>query len=95
MARENHSNQNEQWVTRIELINLIRKLSAPLNLDELVHRGILKKVGSWYLIAGSLPDHVLERAKGLKQSGDRIYLRFPTPSARFQGRTQRVLLSER
>jgi hypothetical protein len=55
-------------MSREELVDHLKKLSEPMDLEELERKGIIKKCGSWYEIFDmkALPDNLMRLAKGIK-----------------------------
>jgi hypothetical protein len=68
--------------TQPELLELAEALAAPIDFDQLIADGVLRKARGWYevLDAARLPEHALRKIKAFK-SGNRVRFRKPNKRA--------------
>jgi hypothetical protein len=69
-------------ISRTELVACLRELATPINFDELVAQGLLKRKSlQWYEVPNpkALPSHVSRQAREIKidRHGKAVF-RFPT-----------------
>jgi len=59
-----------------ELLDAAESLAAPIDVEQLIAEGAIRKAGGWYeIIDGSrLPEHVWHRIKAIKR-GNRVKFR--------------------
>jgi hypothetical protein len=65
-----------------ELIEAAEALAAPIDFEQLVADGVIRKTRGWYEIldTGRLPEHAWQRIKAVK-TGNRVKFRKPSKRA--------------
>ena len=71
----------------------VRFLSQPLDLEDLVRKGILEKKGAWYRILKfkSIPEHVWANVSGIKRDPHGSMIKFAKVSKSSRAKFEKVV----